>query len=85
MNRTVDVLHSFELSGYMHFAPVEGGCWQFISDSGERYEITGKKVFSLLKEGRRAELLVRGPLQVASICQVGQVVELIEIIKTTTD
>ena len=69
----------------MHFAPVEGGCWQFIGDNGKTYELTGSRVVVLLREGLHADLVVRGPLDLASVCQVGDVVEILEIIRTYTD
>ena len=82
VERTTIDIRSFELTGMMHLAPVEGGCWQFIGDNGETYELTGAKVVSLLREGLRADLVVRGPLNLASVCHVGKVVELIEISRT---
>lgn len=82
IERTVEQVHSFEISGMMHHATHGGGCWQFIGDDGDTYEITGIKVISLLKEGLHAQLLVRGPIDVGSVCEVDQVVEIVEIIKT---
>ncbi|MBI5214648.1 MAG: hypothetical protein HY960_02740 [Ignavibacteriae bacterium] len=85
VQRTVDQIESFELSGMMHYTSVEGGCWQFIGNDGETYELTGSRVVILLREGLRADLVVRGPLDLASVCQVGEVVEILEIIRTYTD
>lgn len=68
----------------MHFASAEGGCWQFIGNDGETYELTGARVVLLLREGLQADLVVRGPLDLGTVCQVGQVVEIIEIIRTYT-
>ncbi len=77
-------MRAFDLTGMMHFSTVEGGCWQFIGNDGETYELTGARVVSLLREGLYADLVVRGPLDLGTNCQVGQVVEIIEIIRTYT-
>ncbi|TAK60168.1 MAG: hypothetical protein EPO24_06945 [Bacteroidetes bacterium] len=82
IERTVDEVKSFQISGIMHRTNVEGGCWQFIGDDAETYELTGMKVVLLLREGIRADIVVRGPLDLASNCRVGAVVELIEILRT---
>ncbi len=82
VERTIIEIHSFQLTGIMHLTTSQGGCWVFIGDDSETYELTGAKVVGLLREGLRADLIVRGPLEIASVCNVGQVVELIEISRT---
>jgi hypothetical protein len=36
-------LDSLIFTGKMTFSPVEGGCWDFISDDGKDFELTGEK------------------------------------------
>ena len=83
VERTVVDVKSFQLAGVMHYNPVEGGCWQFLADNGETYELTGEKVLSVLRDGLRLEIMVRGPLHIGTVCQTGKVVELLQIIRIT--
>jgi len=77
-------VHSFEINGTMHYINENGGCWQFIENNGELYELTGAKVVHILQEGLRANLIVRGPLRLPTVCHVGKIVELLEIQRTST-
>jgi hypothetical protein len=72
---------AFIISGIMNYLEVEGGCWQFIDEDGETYEIVGLNVAPLLVNGQKAEIVVREIPGVASICMVGKMVELLEIIQ----
>lgn len=69
------------LKGVMHFTDIEGGCWVFKADDGQAYELIGKDVKRLQKDGLRAEIFVRPRTDLASICMMGKIVEVIEIIK----
>lgn len=69
----------FAISGTMHYLSVEGGCWQFRSTTGETYELVGDLARSLRVEGRRAEIKIRARPDLASICMVGTIAEVIEI------
>jgi len=71
----------FVLKGAMHFADIEGGCWVFKSDDGQAYELIGKDMKRLQKDGLRAEILVAPRNDLASVCMVGKIVEVVEILK----
>ena len=68
------------LVGTMHLADFELGCWQFISDDGKKYEVTGINAEQLRQQGLRAEILVRELKGIGSVCTAGELVELLEII-----
>lgn len=71
------VLH---LSGTMHLVPVEGGCWKFMEKNGTGYELYGANVDSIHIEGLEVVLKVRPKSNLKSVCMVGQVAELVEIV-----
>jgi hypothetical protein len=72
---------SIVISGVMLYLELEGGCWQFMDENGETYEIVGLNIAQLQIDGQRAEIVVREVPDVASICMVGKIVELVEIIQ----
>ena len=71
---------TFKLTGTMKQIEVEGGCWQFVSDDGKNYQVMGDKAALLLRDGLRATVVVTDAEEMASICMVGDLVELVEII-----
>ena len=73
--------NSYLLRGTMSFSALEGGCWQFRADDGITYQVFGEKAASLLKDGQRAEIIVRDLADVRTICMAGKNVELLKIIK----
>ena len=64
----------------MRYRNIETGCWQFVGDDGENYEIIGEKARELCIEGLRVRIVVQ-PLsgRMASTCMVGTLVELVRI------
>lgn len=70
---------SFTIDGVMHYTNIEGGCWVFRTTDGQSYELTGEAAKDLLREGLRAEIVVKPRRDVMSICMVGKIVEVIEI------
>lgn len=72
---------AFIINGIMNYLEVEGGCWQFVDEDGESYEIVGLNVAQLQINGLRAEIVVREIPGVASICMVGKMVELLDIVQ----
>jgi hypothetical protein len=64
----------------MNRLEVEGGCWQFVSEDGKNFQVMGENAAPLFREGLRATLVVREAEDMASICMVGDLVELVEII-----
>lgn len=76
---------SFRLEGEMHYSDIEGGCWVFKARDGQAYELVGKDVKKLQKDGLRAEVVVKPRLDLASICMVGRIVEVLEIRKVYSD
>jgi hypothetical protein len=70
---------SFTIDGVMHHTNVEGGCWVFKARDGQSYELTGDAAKDLLREGLRAEIVVKGRRDLKSICMVGKIVEVLEI------
>ncbi len=69
------------LEGVMEKANIEGGCWIFKAKGGKPYELVGNEVQRLRREGQRAEMVVKPRDDLASICMVGRIVEVVEILK----
>lgn len=71
-DRTVTV------DGVVQFSPIEGGCWSILGEDGTRYE-----PINLPQEFQQDGLAVRAALKfrddMASICQVGRIVEIVRI------
>jgi hypothetical protein len=70
---------SFTIDGVMHHTNVEGGCWVFKASAGQSYELVGDAAKDLLREGLRAEIVVKARSGLKSICMVGKIVEVVEI------
>ena len=68
------------LDGVMERSNIEGGCWIFKAKDGKPYELVGGEVQRLRREGQRAEIVVKPRDDLASICMVGKIVEVIEIL-----
>jgi hypothetical protein len=75
--------NSYIIEGSMHFRDIEGGCWQLVDGNNQSYEIVGENVDEVRIDGLTVKLLVRDQENRASICMVGRIVELIEIIETS--
>ncbi len=71
---------TYEISGKMEKTLLEGGCWKFVGDDGQQYELFGEKSQRLLKDGMRARLVVKTSRGVSSICMVGKPVDVIDIL-----
>jgi hypothetical protein len=71
------------LEGRMYFRDIEGGCWQLIDGNNRSYEIVGEDVAQIQIDGLIVKLIVRDQEHTASICMVGKIVELVEIIEST--
>ncbi len=69
------------LVGTMHSLSIEGGCWYLQTENGKKYELIGEKVRELKKEGLKVEVAIQSRPDLASICMVGEIVELVEIIQ----
>jgi hypothetical protein len=76
---------SFTIDGVMHHTNVEGGCWVFRASNGQSYELIGKAAKDMLREGLRAEVVVRPRRDVMSICMVGRIVEVVEVKEIRSD
>jgi hypothetical protein len=76
---------SFTINGVMHHTNLEGGCWVFKTADGKNYELTGEAAKDLLREGQRAEIVVRPRRDLKSICLVGKIVEVVEIKEIRSD
>ena len=72
---------AFSLTGTMKYLAIEGGCWQFTADDGATYQVSGEEAKRLLKDGQRAEIIVRDLPNRRTICMTGKSVELLKIIK----
>ncbi|MGA9364191.1 MAG: hypothetical protein WBW16_07465 [Bacteroidota bacterium] len=76
---------SFTIDGVMNHTNVEGGCWVFRTADGQNYELTGEAAKELLREGLRAEIVVRPRSNLKSVCMVGKIVEVLEIKEIHSD
>ncbi|MEK6840326.1 MAG: hypothetical protein AABX79_00005, partial [Nanoarchaeota archaeon] len=65
-------------NGVIQFVDIEGGCWKIVADNGTNYEPTNLNE-SFKQDGLEVEF--EGKLQedMASICQIGTLIELTEI------
>jgi hypothetical protein len=72
---------AFTVSGTMTRLAIEGGCWQFKSDDGTNYEVSGEQADELRKDGQRAEIIVREIPTRRTICMTGKSVELLKVLK----
>ena len=73
---------SFVVQGTMEFLNIETGCWVLNAIDGKRYQPAGEDLNILWKNGLIVSLRVRRMGGIASICQAGQIVEVLEILKT---
>ena len=73
----LEVPGTFLISGRMRYLNVEGGCWYLEAADGKRYEPAGEDLHQLYVEDLYVKLTVRTMKGVASICQVGEPVEVI--------
>ncbi|MFQ5798395.1 MAG: hypothetical protein ACE5H0_06850 [Bacteroidota bacterium] len=65
----------------MQHLEIEGGCWWFRPDIGESYELVGDLAKQLHVVGRRVKLKIRPRLDLASICMIGTIAEVVEIMR----
>lgn len=70
-----------ELTGSMHHLMIEGGCWQFLDTSNTSYEVLGESVKSIQHEGLMATVRVKTLPRIRTVCMVGKVVELVDIVR----
>lgn len=69
------------LTGMMQMTDVGPGCWQLLTEDGKSYEVTGITAGELHRDGLRVQIRVRVLHGIGSVCTVGQLVELLEIIR----
>jgi hypothetical protein len=67
--------------GTIKFINVEGGCWYLETKAGKRFELAGEDLQQILINDLEVELLIKPMRGVASICQVGDLVEVLSIIR----
>jgi hypothetical protein len=65
----------------MAFAAIETGCWYLATDDGKKYELAGEDLSILEIDGLVVEVEVRPLEGVSSLCQIGTVVEVLNIIR----
>jgi len=73
------------IEGVIHRTRVEGGCWVFRTTDGQNFELAGEAAKDLLREGLRAEIVVKPRRDLKSICMVGKIVEVVEIKEIHSD
>lgn len=67
-----------EIVAAVEFQAVEGGCWSLLAGDGTRYEpLELSEPYRV--QGLEVEASVRRRTDLGTICQVGQVVEIVEI------
>jgi hypothetical protein len=73
----------FNISGIMQHSDLEGGCW-FLQSGKFKYELTGSpENLRICKvEGRPLVLRVRQAKMMSSVCMIGKMVEVIEVLDT---
>ncbi|MFQ5529233.1 MAG: hypothetical protein ACE5FP_02700 [Gemmatimonadota bacterium] len=63
-----------EVAATVQFVAVEGGCWSLVTDNGTRYEPVNLDP-SFQSDGLKVDVTLRPRTDLASICQVGEIVE----------
>ena len=64
------------VTGEVHFAKVEAGCWVLQADSGRRYELRpGQAPPEILVEGARVTVVLEPRTDLTSICMVGEIAD----------
>ncbi|MBA4311351.1 MAG: hypothetical protein C0417_01855 [Chlorobiaceae bacterium] len=71
---------AFIIKGSIKYLEVEGGCWQFLSEDGKTFEISSDIFIDRFKNNSYAELVVHFVEDASSICMVGKLVEVLDII-----
>ena len=71
---------AFSVQGTMKHSTIEGGCWYLAGDDGKSYELVGDSaiVAGLHEEGQHVSLLVEPAKGIASICMIGQIVQIVD-------
>ena len=64
------------VTGTVQRIGVEGGCWVLEASDGTRYELRPAQAPpEVLRDGARAVLVLKKRIDLMSICQVGQIVD----------
>ena len=73
----------FTIIGMMQHTDIEGGCW-FMQAKQQKYELTASPEIlqTCHVEGRLLTLRVRQAPMMASVCMIGHMVEVIEVLDT---
>jgi len=69
------------IQGTMRFIEVVGGCWQLETSDNRHYELMGQDLESIYVDGLKVELEVKPVKGVNSICQVGDMVQVLQIMR----
>ena len=74
----------FTLQGVVGHTEIEGGCWYLETKRGQKYELVGSEedLAKVRVVGRFVTLSVRQARMMASICMIGTIVEIREVIDT---
>jgi hypothetical protein len=68
------------VQGTVRSVNVEGGCWRFDAADGKRYELNKSSApAALFQDGRQATLTLRLRPDLMSTCQVGPIVEVVQV------
>jgi len=78
-SRSIPSGNDATIRGVMKFISVEGGCWYLETKDGKRYELVGEDLQHILVSDLNLEVRVRPLSGVSSICQVGEIVEVLSI------
>jgi hypothetical protein len=75
----------FTIMGIMQHSNLEGGCW-FLQAKHKKYELTGSpEILQTCRvEGRMLTLRVRQAKMMASVCMIGDMVEVLEVIDSVS-
>ncbi len=68
----------FEVTGTVRFTPVEGGCWLIRAEDGRAFEPTNLAT-AFRKDSLRVRATVEARNDLESICQMGQIVDILRI------
>lgn len=66
---------SVTITGTVHYASLEGGCWYIASDTGQNYQVLNGFPDGLRVEGLRVQIVGTIRTDVFTACMIGSVVE----------
>jgi len=73
---------ALRIRGTIHFVEAEGGCWQLEATDGRRFDLRPSELpEAARRDGARVTLLGTPRKDIASVCRVGTVFEIEQVVQ----